>query len=201
MGNTDTQTRFDNQIAKWSNCQLEIGSTASAYEPYTGTSYPVSWQTEAGTVYGGTVDIVSGVLTVTHEIVDLGSLNWGYNSANSLFYSSGISSTAAYVPMTTVANAMCDSYKTVMANGYNTGIDMTISIGGAIVSKGVNVKDSRFSDAASFKSGVSGVMFCYEIETPQTYQLTPTQIDLLKGANNLWQSENGDVTVGYWLHG
>lgn len=45
--------------------QLEVGSTATAYEPYSGTTIPVSWQTEAGTVYGGTLDAISGVLTVT----------------------------------------------------------------------------------------------------------------------------------------
>lgn len=29
------------------------------------TNYPVTWETEAGTIYGGTLDVVSGVLTVT----------------------------------------------------------------------------------------------------------------------------------------
>ena len=33
--------------------QLEVGSTASTYEQYRGTTISISWQTEAGTVYGG----------------------------------------------------------------------------------------------------------------------------------------------------
>lgn len=49
--------------------QLELGNIATDYEPYNGTTYPISWQTEAGTVYGGTVDLVSGVLTVTHGYI------------------------------------------------------------------------------------------------------------------------------------
>ena len=40
-------------------------STATDYEPYNGTTYPISWASEAGTVYGGTLDVVSGTLTVT----------------------------------------------------------------------------------------------------------------------------------------
>lgn len=32
------------------------------------TNYPITWETEAGTVYGGTLDVVNGVLTV----------DWGY---------------------------------------------------------------------------------------------------------------------------
>ena len=48
-----------------SDIQIEVGTTTTAYEPYTGTIIPVSWQTEAGTVYGGTLDALTGVLTVT----------------------------------------------------------------------------------------------------------------------------------------
>ena len=44
--------------------QAELGSTATAYEPYQGTTYDITFPTEAGTVYGGTVDVVTGVLTV-----------------------------------------------------------------------------------------------------------------------------------------
>ena len=71
-----------------SKIMLELGSTATPYEPYsnicpisgfTGLNvhvadgenphvvdnvYPVSWQSEAGTVYGGTLDVTTGVLTV-----------------------------------------------------------------------------------------------------------------------------------------
>lgn len=45
--------------------QLEYGDTETDYVPYQGTTYPVSWQTEAGTVYGGTLDVTTGTLTVT----------------------------------------------------------------------------------------------------------------------------------------
>lgn len=48
--------------------QVEDGTAATAYEPYVGHTYPITWQTEAGEVYGGTLDVVSGVLTV----------DWGY---------------------------------------------------------------------------------------------------------------------------
>lgn len=43
------------------------------YEKPNYTRYPVSWQTEAGEVYGGTVDVVSGLLTVT--MVNIASYN------------------------------------------------------------------------------------------------------------------------------
>lgn len=37
----------------------------ASYEPYSGSTTAISWQTEAGTVYGGTLDVTTGVLTVT----------------------------------------------------------------------------------------------------------------------------------------
>ena len=43
--------------------QIELGSTATAYSPYIGTTYPIPL---GQTVYGGTLDVLTGVLTVTH---------------------------------------------------------------------------------------------------------------------------------------
>ena len=40
---------------------------------------------EAGTVYGGTLDITTGLLTVDRAIIDLGVLSWIYDSANTRF--------------------------------------------------------------------------------------------------------------------
>ena len=45
-----------------------------------------------------------------------------------------------------------------------------------------------------FKSAMSGVQLCYELATPQTYQLTPTEVAMLLGENNLW-SDAGDMKV------
>ena len=44
--------------------QLEIGTTATAYEPYQGSTYDITFPSEAGTVYGGSLDVTTGVLTV-----------------------------------------------------------------------------------------------------------------------------------------
>ena len=44
--------------------QIELGSTATAYEPYQSETYDITFPTEAGTVYGGTLDVTNGVLTV-----------------------------------------------------------------------------------------------------------------------------------------
>lgn len=49
-----------------SELQIEEGTVQTAYEPYQSDVYSVSWQSQAGTVYGGALYVGSGVLTVTH---------------------------------------------------------------------------------------------------------------------------------------
>ena len=56
--------------------QVQVGSSVSSYEAYTGTTIPISFPTPPGTVYGGTLDVTTGVLTVTMASVDMGTLTW-----------------------------------------------------------------------------------------------------------------------------
>ena len=56
------QSNFDGQLSKVDYVQLELGS-ATAYEPYTGTTYSLDWTSEAGTVYAISLDVTTGVLT------------------------------------------------------------------------------------------------------------------------------------------
>lgn len=46
------------------NISFNYPSTYTDYHAYTGQTLPISWQSEAGAVYGGTLDVTTGVLTV-----------------------------------------------------------------------------------------------------------------------------------------
>lgn len=52
-------TTYNNDVS------INYPSTDTEYHAYTGTTYDVDWTTEAGTVYGGSVDIANGVVTST----------------------------------------------------------------------------------------------------------------------------------------
>lgn len=54
-----------NSVYNANSIQLEEGTTATRYEAF-GTTYNIDWQSTAGTVYGGTLDVKTGELTVTH---------------------------------------------------------------------------------------------------------------------------------------
>ena len=64
--------------------QVELGATAHEYEKYCGETIPVSWQTAAGTVYGGELDIVAKKLRVLYNKVTFTGASsevWYWNSA------------------------------------------------------------------------------------------------------------------------
>lgn len=162
--------------------------TTDEFEPYQGNTYTTAL---GQTVYGGTLDVVSGVLTVTKAIVDLGTLNWEY--VTEYGFRSWLS--LAKPNDTSLADIKCSKY---LATNYNIHIpDHTIALGGWSPSKYVMVADSSFgTDAEAFKTGANGVQLVYPVDTPQTIQLTPQEVKTLLGDNNVW-ADTGSVEVTY----
>ena len=168
------------------------------YTPYSGNSYPISWQTEAGTVYGGTVDFVSGVLTATMAIVDLGNMSWFYqsNPGHERFGGTGIRDLVKKPPSANVkANILCSNYKTITSDqSYNHSDGVGISV--TNTDGTIYIYDGMYNDANEFRTAMNGVQLVYELATPQTYQLTGQQINTLLGLNNVW-ADSGEVSVEY----
>lgn len=71
---------------------------------------------------------------------------------------------------------------------------VTIGSGGSRLTV-LTTKDS-YESAAAFKTAMSGQTLVYELATPQTIQLTPTEIQTLLGENNVW-ADSGDVEITY----
>ena len=162
------------------------------------TTYAVDWTTPAGTVYGGTVDVVTGVLTVDWAIVDLGTLAWGYRSSGSSvapYFYADYGGNIAYpgALFTYPIDAVCSQYKVVVRSGA-TFVDYTLCGDGGVSVDQIQVKDPRYTDAATFKTAMSGVQLCYELATPLTYQLSTQDVVTLVGDNYIW-SDSGDVTI------
>lgn len=140
------------------------------------------------TIYGGTVDFDSGVMTVTQALVDMGMLSWVYD-VHQRFYSTGISSTVKTpASQQVVPNALCSDYP-VVKMAIQDDKELTIATNGTLY-----VRDSAYTDASDFKTAMDGVQLCYELATPTTIQLTPQQIQLLKGTNTLTAS-TGQISV------
>ena len=156
-------------------------------DPDDATVYNAVWSTQAGTVYHGTVDPVTGQLTVDWASVDMGSLSWSRNATYNVMY--------AYVAGKAKGrgNLICSNYKT--AELYYEYLSSG-EISGALNNNAINVKDDAYTSAADFKTAMNGVQLVYELATPLTYQLTPVQIAaLLAGETFVWSSNNEVVAV------
>ena len=176
----------DTYRAKLQYVQLELGSSATDYEPFRGKTYTIQL---GDTIYGGTVDFDSGVMTVTKAIVDLGSVNWGYNDSN--FYTVDNLNIVAKEGITN----LCSCYDVVANVPYATNpiADKSICTG-SLTENRIYAKDTDYDNAADFTTAVTGQTLCYELATPTTIQLTPQQIQLLKGTNTITAS-TGQISV------
>ena len=161
---------------------INYPSTDTDYHPSQGVETYTTTFPE--TVYGGTVDLVSGVLTVDRAMVDLGTLNWQTTSTATADGSQCHYATVSGMA-TDTANADMISDRFTLASGKY----ISQMVEGTMISGGGYIYVA--TDAAT----ISGQLV-YPLATPITYQLTPQAIALLTGDNNVW-SDGGQIQVKY----
>lgn len=159
------------------------------YEPGHVVVYSITFPSEAGAVYGGTLDVTTGVLTVDRAIVDLGTLTWTRNTSDysyAYFYSNGLLQ-YSQIPL------VCSHYP--FASGGKAGLttDKTIAYY-STASTRMAIRDDSYTDAVAFKTAMSGVQCVYPLLNPQTYQLTPQEVLTVLGTNHIsTDAESVDV--------
>lgn len=173
--NSNYGTTYHNDIS------INYPSTDHDYHAYNGHTYTT---TLGRTVYGGKLDVVSGELVVDRAMVDLGSLTWSYY--NNTFFTQLSGKKVGKI------NLLCATYMTSSTDW--TALENK-SITGHASDTYIYIKDSAYTDVATFKNAMSGIMLVYELATPQTYQLDPQTISLLHGNNNV--RSDGSVVMVY----
>lgn len=138
------------------------------------------------TVYGGVLDWISGVLTITKEKVILnGSEDWSYDqSFNGYSTAKETKYKDAFLPLCNIAKGVISNQTT----GHTIRADY-----GAFRFQGF--ADS-YPDLGSFKAFLqsqNAEIIC-ELTEPFMVQLTPTEILALSGVNTLY-TNTGDTTV------
>lgn len=154
------------------NIQVEIGSTATEYEPYQQFVYSMPNVTLRGIpklvnneiVFDGDELTPDGTVTRKYGIVDLGTLTWNLWPNYSHIFRAEILSN-----MKTVVNEAEAPF--VQARyGLVQGVDMlTTDKSIAMLHKQyIAINDSAYSDATTFTTSMSGVYLVYELVTPTT---------------------------------
>ena len=170
------------------------------------SEYSVTWE-EAGTVYGGTLDVVRGKLTVTHEIKTItttanASVNYSRCTVGSLYY--GIAGEGIY------CNALLVFY------GQASRLPSNNIIVFSSTAYNEYVAYIRFADAdsattqtqrttltnqilAQMEADGHPLQIVFKLTNPVEYDIMPEEITTLLGKNNIW-ADTGNIDVGYYDH-
>jgi len=179
-----------------SNTQLELGSTATAYEPYQGNTYTITIPTANAPCYGGTLTVNgdgTGEMVVANRKVDpndsstFSGVTYGTSAAGIPYVDLNVASGAFVVSGAGIST----QYRWVNNSGAASANSFRV-YGGALT-----VYDYRFTDAAQALSLLQSesVVFIAERATPITIQLAAPEIATLL-VNNVW-SDAGQVSMTY----
>ena len=169
--------------------QPMISKSITDFVPYVGQSITVQI---GSTVYGGTYDAITGILTVTHGVVDLGDLTWVNKTT---YFRAGFTQYGAKTPINTLTpfNGFCECYKVSYLSDTTDNI-ITMETNGTLIYTADS--DHASYSGADYATYLSGKKLVYELATPTTIQLPPCPIDTLEGVNNIW-ADTGDTTLQY----
>lgn len=190
---------ISNSAAQINAFIVTTGTSAGDFDEYQGEIYAFTFPDEAGTVYGGTLDVLTGVLTVNRASIDLSSLSWSYVSTNNYFRAALTQGKGQEQN-----NILCSIFKyagvcgtnSVMATAENATIWKRFDSGLSSNATHIYVKWTDYTDATQFKTAVTGQTIVYELATPLTFQLTAQEVTALIGENNIF-ADTGNVSVQY----
>lgn len=208
ISNTSGGFQNASRTAPATACFFRLVQMASTYDNGTSINYPstdheyhaYNGQTitkDLGqTVYGCEVDIVSGLLTVDSVMV---TLDGSSDESLNVTPLSGFTQVGwgGYIPIgKPLGNFVSDTFAfTKSGNTYITGLGQ---IWGSSAPRCFMGLPEEVTDVASARQWLSEhpTTIVYELATPQTYQLAPTEVSTLLGENNVW-ADSGDVSVVY----
>ena len=174
--------------------QLEIGSAATAYEPYRGGKFTLDF---GQTVYGGSLDWQSGVLTADRKrfLFD-GSEAWAIlGGETDELLPIGLQGDPLGIARENTA--LCDRFIRKEGSGVNAAGEVCIDTSD-VVQYNVRFAISKTLAAtlADWKAYLAEnpMEFVCRITEPVAVQLTPQQLPALSGTNQLF-GDTGDITV------
>ena len=164
---------------------LRLASDDNTYEGFSGTIIDLNLANTAGTLYGGTIDIISGVIKVEYV---LETLTWGGNYASTktftdnqirvfpLTYETAYNSISSYPSICNIApfsyDVITDSIHQFVQN------------------------NKAYICLPKTTSSDTSIQICYKLQNPIVYNLTPQALTTQQGINNIW-STDGSVIVKY----
>ena len=200
---------------------IRLSTEPSGYEPYSNIC-PITPHTEVNitvsatqggsgedtqialgrNVYGGTLNVKTGLLTVTHAFVTIdgneAGVTWtdiGNNMRSSILNIENLKS----APKATGANAEAISnYLEKVIKNYSADVTgfYFYDESNIYVKLPKSVLPSADTSGCTQYLQSHNLSICYKLLTPQTVQLTPQEVNSLLGQNNI-SADTGDIDIVY----
>lgn len=159
----------------------------------------IPFGTAAGDVYGGTLNVTTGELTVTHAFVEFdGTESWGtsWGDTNPAFYcilpsQSGIASGGVFSLF---------NYVNIWSGGGNNGAEIEKQTANTRIYVRYDdmpqTVEAWKQQLAAWKTAQTPLQAVYPLAEPITYRISENEVKTLLGANNI-ACDTGDVSVTY----
>lgn len=166
-----------------------------------GTEIPISWESEAGTVYGGSLDVLTGLLTVTNELITIDGVTnkmtgkWRDTSYGAALYATNIGKRSRYnKSVSNIFKCVTGSYTAMPLYSFvgDSGSAWTVTF---VFPSDMTVNDAN-AWLAEMNNNGSPVTVTRAFETPIEVQLTPHEVKSLLGSNTIY-ADTGDTSVEY----
>ena len=177
----------------------QIVSKYGTLEYVTNSIVPVGHKTTYLTrdIFGGYVDLISGKLVVDKVSVDLGTLDWALRTTgnSNKLLSTSVKEIGWYNVST--VTGLCSDYSVIGKSSASELISVLDTADIGLYFYNAGTLDHYVYLVIPKENSPSGTLV-YELATPQTYQLTPQQVNTLVGTNNVW-SEQGNIELSYHI--
>lgn len=143
------------------------------------------------TVYGGVLDVDSGVLTIDKVFIDdMSDITFTKNATYAHIFNGTLSTKAVGRTL----DLICSAYQTTDSNSIISLDDsVAIDFSGDVI----YFHDNDCTEVADVQTALSGVQLCYKIATPTIVQLTPQDLNLIQGNNSISVNGNTLISISY----
>lgn len=158
--------------------QLENGDTATAYAPYHRNAYPIPEAIRNLPGYGWSAGTARNYIDYENkkyykcvDSMDLGTVNWQVETSPTFgTYFSTFTDSRKFKRIGDFTknrhNILCDKYLTAKRDTKEY-VDKTMLLDGTVSAvTQIQVKDTAYTDATTFKQAMQGVILYYELATP-----------------------------------
>lgn len=183
---------YDNLLV---NSYVSVGSAATAYEPYNYEEISISWESEAGTVYSGTLNVTTGELTVAYKYLSISEMSQEYPYAASGYFGGRLP--VSDMKYNQRSNGYCETLKPISSpSGQNLNcVCFGANNSDIFIVMSTDLVGSTLASLNAYLSN-NPVNVLYPLDTPEVYQLEPEEVKTLLGVNNIY-ADTGNVSLTY----